>query len=110
MKKAIIILFVLFIESLLTYLVSDKLSVRFIEIMFFSGIVFSLITFWFSSSGGAITRYIDTHTSAETGLIQNYQPLKFNRGPFFNASVIFTIIGLVFFILLLAGIIPPESK
>ncbi|WML47596.1 hypothetical protein RCG23_19735 [Neobacillus sp. PS3-34] len=79
-KKLFVFIFTLLIESLLTYFVSVKLSIRFIEIMFFAGLIFSLTAFWYSSSGGAITRYIDTHTSAETGLLQKYQPLKFNRG------------------------------
>jgi hypothetical protein len=110
MKKLVIFLITLIIEVGLTYLIASKFSVRFIEVMFFSGLAFSVITFWFSSSGGAATRYMDSQVSAETGLIQKRQEFRFNKNPIFNASLLFLIIGLLFFILLVSGIIPPVQN
>jgi hypothetical protein len=45
--------------------------------------------------------------SAQTGIIQKDEPFFFRKGPVFFASLVLTIIGFVFFVLLMAGIIPP---
>jgi hypothetical protein len=100
----------LLIEIGLTYLIAEKFSVRFIEVMFFSGLLFSVISFWFSSSGGTATRFIDSQISAQTGLIQKPQRFIFRINPIFIASVSFLVIGLLFFILLIIGTIPPVQK
>ena len=106
-KNLIILLITFVIEAAITYFVASKFSVRFIEVMFFTGAAFSVISFWFSSSGGTATRFIDSQVSAQTGFIQKREPFVFKRGPIFTSSVIFLIIGLVLFILLISGIIPP---
>jgi hypothetical protein len=108
MRKSVIIFIITFlIEVGLTYFITEKLSIRFIELMFFSGLVFSVFSFWFSSSGGTYTRFIDSTISGQTGLIPKWQTLKFNNNPIFMASLVFTLIGLIFFVLLVSEVIPP---
>ncbi|QED48200.1 hypothetical protein [Cytobacillus dafuensis] len=108
MKKNIIIfLITLIIESGLTFLIASLLSIRFIEIMFFAGAAFSAFTIWFSSSGGAMTKFIDSQTSARTGLITEREDFKLQPNYAVFASILFLIIGLIFFILLLTKVIPP---
>ncbi|WP_313770622.1 hypothetical protein [Bacillus sp. S/N-304-OC-R1] len=75
--------------------------------MFFTGMAFAAISFYFSSSGGAISGFSSSQVSAQTGIIQKREPFVFRRGPIFTASMIFFLIGLVLFILLVSGIIPP---
>ncbi|WP_231735020.1 hypothetical protein [Bacillus sp. FJAT-29937] len=87
--------------------VATKFSVRFIEVMFFTGIAFAAISFYFSSSGGIVSNYSSSQVSAQTGLIQKREKFVFRRGPIFTSSIIFFLIGLVLFILLITGIIPP---
>ncbi len=93
-------------EAAITYYVAEKFAIRFIEIMFFGGVAFSMITFWFSSSGGIFTKYSESEASAMTGVIQKRSELVFRKGPVFMASLTLMLIGLVIFILLIAGVIP----
>ncbi|WP_409275960.1 hypothetical protein V1499_10225 [Neobacillus sp. SCS-31] len=107
-KKIVIFLLALIVEALITYAVAAKFSVRFIEVMFFIGLAFTAVSFYFSSSGGTTSDFGNLSTSAQTGLIQKRQEFVFRRGPIFTASVLFMAIGLIFFILLVTGIIPPS--
>jgi hypothetical protein len=107
MKKSLIIFIItIVVETAITYFVSTKLAIRFIEIMFFSGLTFSVISFWFSSSGGTVTRFHESQVSAQTGIIQKRSELIVRKGPIFIASLTFMFIGLIIFILLIKGIIP----
>jgi hypothetical protein len=107
MKKSLIIFIItIIVETAITYFVSNKFDIRFIEVMFFSGLAFSVITFWFSSSGGTVTRFNESQVSAQTGIIQKRSELLVRKGPIFTASLTFTTIGLIIFILLIKGIIP----
>jgi hypothetical protein len=108
-KKLIVALVTLIIETVLTHLISIKLSIRFIEIMFFVGVACSFIIFWFSSSGGTITNIINSQISALTLYIQEREEFRFRKGPAFYASLLFLFIGLIFFVLLVSGIIPPAN-
>ena len=75
----------------------------------FSGVAFTLGTFYFSSSGGAMSRFYTSQVSAQTGIIHERERFKVKLGPVFIASLLFFLIGLVFFILLVTGIIPPQK-
>lgn len=106
-KTIVIFLLALVVETLVTYAVAEMFSVRFIEVMFFIGLAFTVASFYFSSSGGTISDYGNISASARTGLIQKRQEFVFRRGPIFTASAIYMGIGLIIFILLLTGKIPP---
>ncbi|MFF2175143.1 hypothetical protein ACFVT8_01550 [Lysinibacillus sp. NPDC058147] len=107
-RKNIIIMIVAFIvEVIITYFIASFFSVRFIEVMFFTGIAFAGGTFYFSSSGGAMSRLFASQVSGRTGIIQKRERFTYKLGPIFTASIIFFLIGLVSFLLLVWGIIPP---
>lgn len=107
-KFWLIFLITFAIETSLTYFLSSQFSVRFIEVMFFTGIVFLLTSIYFSGGFSYIKEQQDARTRAETGFTQGIEPPSvFRRGPFFTASLTFFLIGLLFFILLLTEIIPP---
>jgi hypothetical protein len=107
MKKSLIIFIItIIVETVITYYAANKFSIRFIEIMFFAGLAFSVITFWFSSSGGTITRFNESQISAQTGIIQKRSELVFRKGPIFTGSLTFMLVGLIIFILLIVGFIP----
>ncbi|MEY9975220.1 hypothetical protein [Lysinibacillus sp. RC79] len=109
-RKNLIIMIVAFIvEVLITYFIASFFSVRFIEVMFFTGIAFAGGIFYFSSSGGAISRVFASQVSGQTGIIQKREQFTYKIGPIFITSVIFFLIGLVFFLLLVWGIIPPKE-
>ncbi|HWK24854.1 MAG TPA: hypothetical protein VNS08_17710 [Ureibacillus sp.] len=110
-KKYFTVMSVAFIlELLLTYLVASFFSVRTIEIMFFVGLALTVLIFFFTSSGGVISNMTSSEVSARTGIIQKSEPFIFKRGPIFTASLLLLIVGLVFFILLVYGIIPPVEN
>jgi hypothetical protein len=107
MKKHLLVFIItMIVETAITYYAANKFSIRFIEIMFFAGLAFTLITFWFSSSGGLVTRFSESQASAQTGIIQKRSDLIFRKGPIFMASATFMFIGLIFFVLLIARVIP----
>ncbi|WP_059170299.1 hypothetical protein [Bacillus sp. FJAT-27445] len=106
-KRLIIFFLALIVEAMITYAVAAKFSVRFIEVMFFIGLAFTVASFYFSSSGGTTSDFGQISTSAQTGLLHKRQEFVFKRGPIFTASAFYMIVGLIFFILLLKGIIPP---
>lgn len=109
-RKNIIIMIVAFIvEIIITYFIASFFSVRFIEVMFFAGIVFAGGTFYFSSSGGAMSRLFASQASGQTGIVQKREQFTYQIGPIFITSLIFFLIGLVFFLLLVWGIIPPKG-
>jgi cell division protein FtsX len=98
------------IEVALTFFIAKEFSVRFIEVMFFTGIAFAAISFYFSSSGGIVSDYSSSQVSAQTGFIQKRETFVFRRGAIFTSSIIFFLIGLVLFILLILGIISPVKN
>ncbi|WP_155591061.1 hypothetical protein [Lysinibacillus cavernae] len=108
-KHYLIMVIALVVEILLTYWIAQMFTVRFIEVMFFTGIVFTLGTFYFSSSGGAMSRLFASQVSAQTGIIHERERFQVKLGPIFFASLLFFLVGLVFFLLLVTGIIPPQN-
>lgn len=109
-KKNIIIMIVTFIvEAIITYFVASFFSVRFIEIMFFIGFVIAGGIFYFLSSGGPMARFNEVAVTAQTGIVQKSEQYIAKKGPIFFASVLFCLIGLLFFLLLIGGIIPPSE-
>ncbi|MFC7684480.1 hypothetical protein [Ureibacillus sp. GCM10028918] len=107
-KKFLSIMTVAFIiELLFTYLVASFFSVRMIELMFFVGLIFTVIILFFTSSGGIISNMSASEVGARTGILQKSEPFIFKRGPIFTASLLLLVVGLVLFILLVSGIIPP---
>lgn len=97
-------------EVAITFFIASKFSVRFIEVMFFTGIAFAVASFYFSSSGGITSNFISSQVSAQTGFIQKREAFVFRKGPVFTSSIIFFFIGLVLFIMLISGIIPPGQS
>ena len=109
-KKSLIIMIVTFIiEAVITYFIASLFSVSYFEVMFFIGLAFVTGILFFTSGGGAISGTHSSQVSAQTGIILKREPFIFKRGPIFNASVIFCFIGLVFFILLIYGVIQPGT-
>lgn len=106
-KTVVIVILTLIIESILTLLVSWKLSIRFIELMFFIGLFCSVCLAWFTSNGSTISRFIDAQNSARTGIVQQREEFRFRKGPAFKASLLFLFVGLIFFILLITNVIAP---
>ncbi|AVK96016.1 hypothetical protein FCT18_04115 [Lysinibacillus sphaericus] len=109
-KDVLIMLVTLIVEGIITYLIASFFSVRFIEIMFFVGFAIAGGIFYFLSSGGPMARYNEVQVTAQTGIIHKNEQFTTKKGPIFLASVLFCLIGLVFFLLLIAEIIPPSTK
>ncbi|PEU73453.1 hypothetical protein COA23_14030 [Priestia megaterium] len=107
----LIFVITLLIEAGLTYACSSFLSIRFIELMFFSGLLFSVLTFWFSSSGSNSTHsHYKTHSMRlMSGATIEHNPFRLRWTAYFFASLSFTGMVLIFFVLLLTDVIPPVS-
>ncbi|RHW38156.1 hypothetical protein D1B31_15400 [Neobacillus notoginsengisoli] len=109
-KNLVVFLLTSVVEAAIAYFAALKFSVRFIELMFFAGLLFATVTFFFSSSGGRISEFHSSQISGQTGLILKKEPFVFKKGPVFTASALFLLVGLVLFILLFSGVIPPASS
>ncbi|MFJ7732673.1 hypothetical protein ACIQXF_12335 [Lysinibacillus sp. NPDC097231] len=89
-RKNLIIMIVAFIvEVVITYYIASFFSVRFIEVMFFTGMAFAGGTFYFSSSGGSLSRLFNSQVSGQTGIVLKREEFTFKIGPIFTASIIF---------------------
>jgi len=108
-KNTIIMMVTLIVEAIITYCIASFFSVRFIEVMFFIGFVIAGGIFYFLSSGGPMARFNEVQVTAQTGIMQKSEQYIAKKGPIFFASALFCLIGLVFFLLLIAGIIPPSE-
>jgi len=107
-KNLIIMIVALIVEVVITYYIASFFSVRFIEVMFFTGMAFAGGTIYFSSSGGSLSRLFNSQVSGQTGIVLKREEFTFKIGPIFTASIIFFLIGLIFFVLLISGVIPPN--
>jgi len=103
-RTQLIFVITLLIETGLTYACSSFLSIRFIELMFFSGL-------WFSSSGSnsAYSHYKTHSMRLMSGANIEHNPFRLRWTAYFFASLSFTGVGLIFFVLLLTDVIPPVS-
>lgn len=79
-KHVIIMVIAWIVEISLTYWIATMFSVRFIEVMFFTGVAFTLGTFYFSSSGGAMSRLFASQVSAQTGIIHERERFQVQLG------------------------------
>lgn len=85
------------IETGITYFLSSQFSVPFIEVIFFTGIVFLITSIYFSGGLPYIKEQQDAKTRAETGFTPFVEPPTiFRRGPFFFASLTFFLSDLYF--------------
>jgi len=107
-RTQLIFVITLLIEAGLTYACSSFLSIRFIELMFFSGLLFSVLTFWFSSNS-AHSHYKTHSMRLMSGANIEHNPFRLRWTAYFLASLSFTGVGLIFFVLLLTDVIPPVS-
>ncbi|MED3879621.1 hypothetical protein [Priestia megaterium] len=110
-RTQLIFVITLLIEAGLNDVCSSFLSIRFIELMFFSGLLFSVLTFWFSSSGSnsAHSHYKTHSMRLMSGADIEHNPFRLRWTAYFLASLSFAGVGLIFFILLLTDVIPPVS-
>ncbi|MEH7107297.1 hypothetical protein [Bacillus sp. JJ1764] len=81
-KKVIIMLITFVLEAIITYFIALKFTVRFIEVMFFTGLAFAVLSFFFSTGGGKIADLHSSQLSGQTGIIQKREPFIFRRGQF----------------------------
>lgn len=99
-KFAIFTIIVIVIEFGISYLVANKFNIRLIDSIFSVGLLLSLFSLFFSSSGGLFSNYSDVKiASSYIGLKNNYKIKRtfeaFNINCFNLGSILFFLIGLV---------------
>ena len=68
-ENSVIMIVAFIVEVLITYFTASFFSVRLIEVMFFTGIVFAGGTFYFSSSGELSLDYLHLKLVGNVSLI-----------------------------------------
>lgn len=106
-RNGLLFVLTLCIEAVITIIVASAFSVRFVEVMGIVGALCSCLIYLLTSGGGPITDFFNAQNAAITGIIQERETFVFRRGPVFFASLIYFGIGLILFVLLVNGIIPP---
>lgn len=116
-KNTIIFIITLVIISSINGVVAYLTNIRFIEPMFLVGLGCTVIIYFFSSKNDILQEHARKETMLDFGYELDDRPGNKNNtmkyqahfGPAFYASLIFFLVGLVIFILLIVGVIPPAT-
>ncbi|MRG85905.1 hypothetical protein [Salinibacillus xinjiangensis] len=102
MKKIIIqSLISAVILGVIVWIASFIFSFSYGEWSFFIGLGFSVVIFFFSSSGGALSKVANLEASESSWKIQkDNNDLKANVGTIFYGSVLYTIISFIVMVIL----------
>ena len=77
--------------------------------MFFTGLVFLVISMSVSGAGNLFGNATGSDVSAQTGIIQEREEFDWKGTHLFYVTLVFFGIGLILFGLLIANIIPPAA-
>ena len=99
MKKILGIFVTLIVEGVIVYIVSEFLGWKFIDITFFIGICFALITGIFISKGGFSSNKVRLQIQAQTGIKMEEEKFELNMNPIFIGSIIYTVVSLLFVVI-----------
>lgn len=92
------VLFVLSVLAGITYILANHYETRYLQVMFYVGLVSTLVIYFFSSKGGVSQQREDL--MARSGMnISTYDPKLFsyslNINPFFVGSIVFFVGSIV---------------
>ncbi|KEK21678.1 hypothetical protein [Bacillus gaemokensis] len=99
MKKVLGVLATLIIEGVIVYKLAEFIGWNFIDITFFIGICFTLITGFFSSKGGFSSNSVRLQLQAQTGIKIEEEKFKLNMNPVFIGSITYTVASLLFVVI-----------
>ncbi|WP_409252097.1 hypothetical protein V1502_18690 [Bacillus sp. SCS-153A] len=100
MKKVIVTsLLSAVVIALVIWVTSIIFSYSYSEWGFFIGLGLTVVLFFFSSSGGALSKGATLDASESRWKIQEDNELKANVGGVFYGSVLFTVISFIFMII-----------
>lgn len=88
------------IIGLVVWAVSKIIPFSYSEWSFFIGLGLSAILFFFSSSGGFLSKGATFEASQTSGKIQKEDELKANVGGVFYGAVLYTIVSLVIMVVI----------
>lgn len=91
---------VVIIQLIITYFISIKVDIRFLDLMFYLGVGFMVITLFFSSSGGFISNLSDTQVmSSVEGMFGGFKHKRefgsVNLNPLVVGSITFFLLGII---------------
>lgn len=89
-----------FVIGLLTWLASTIFSFSYGEWSFFIGLGLTVVIFFFSSSGGTLSKIATQKASESVWKIQKDNELKTRLGPLFFGSLFYTVVSFLAMIIL----------
>lgn len=95
MKKILSFLSGPLIIAIITYIISSKFQMKFIDLFFTMGLIASVLIYFFSSSGGLISKHTNRQIQGQTGLKVKQDENKFHSSFFFYGSVLYTVVSLI---------------
>ncbi|WP_242218676.1 hypothetical protein [Bacillus cereus group sp. BfR-BA-01380] len=95
MKKGLGLLATIIIEAGIVYVLSKILGWSFIDLTFFAGICFVIITYYFSSKGGFSSNSVRLQAQARFGIKVEEEEFELRVDPILIGSIVYTILSLI---------------
>ncbi|MGE7936487.1 hypothetical protein [Bacillus paramycoides] len=95
MKKGLGLLVTIIIEAGIVYVLSKILRWSFIDLTFFTGICFVIITYYFSSKGGFSSNSVRLQAQARFGIKVEEEKVELSVNPILIGSIVYTILSLI---------------
>ncbi|CAM4167543.1 hypothetical protein COJ48_15095 [Bacillus cereus] len=95
MKKGLGLLVTIIIEAGIVYVLSKILRWSFIDLTFFTGICFVIITYYFSSKGGFSSNSVRLQAQARFGIKVEEEKFELSVNPILIGSIVYTILSLI---------------
>ncbi|MGG2091509.1 hypothetical protein AB1283_01985 [Bacillus sp. S13(2024)] len=95
MKKGLGLLATIIIEAGIVYVLAKLLGWSFIELTFFVGLCFVVITYYFSSKGGFSSNSVRLQAQAKFGMKVEEEKFELSVNPILLGSIVYTILSLI---------------
>lgn len=99
MKKGLGLLATIIIEAGIVYVLTKLLGWSFIDLTFFAGLCFVVITYNFSSKGGFSSNSVRLQTQSEFGIKVDEEKFELSVNPILIGSIVYTILSLIFVVI-----------
>jgi hypothetical protein len=91
---------IILVETGIVYFISEKLTIRFLDLLFYAGVFFMLTALFFSSSGGLISNMSESKVmDSAHGMFGGFKHKRklgsVSLNPFVVGSVLFLILSIV---------------
>jgi hypothetical protein len=92
-KSTLICLATLALEGFLTWIIAFAMGIAFAEITFFTGLLFTVLFYYFNTLGGFTTTLVNLHVQSSTGIRAENEKTSLRSSPVMIGSLIYLILS-----------------